>query len=148
MLLLLLLGSLTIVFYIWQRRTLSFWERHGVKYIRPVPVVGCTREFLTAKVPFFEQIQKFHEAPGFENEPFVGVYMTHRPALVIRDLELIKTVMIKSFNTSTTASFKLTRTTTRLAITTSSLHEAQDGGNCAQKSLRFLHLARSSKCIL
>ncbi|EDX05859.1 probable cytochrome P450 6w1 [Drosophila simulans] len=97
MLLLLLLGSLTIVFYIWQRRTLSFWARHGVKYIRPLPILGCTREFLTARVPFFEQIQKFHEAPGFEKEPFVGVYMTHRPALVIRDLDLIKTVMIKKF---------------------------------------------------
>ncbi|EDW89797.1 probable cytochrome P450 6w1 [Drosophila yakuba] len=95
--LVLLLGTLTLVFYIWQRSTLSFWKRHGVKYISPLPIVGCTRDFLTARVPFFEQIQKFHEAPGFENEPFVGVYMTHRPALVIRDLELIKTVMIKKF---------------------------------------------------
>ncbi|XP_017112415.1 probable cytochrome P450 6w1 [Drosophila elegans] len=95
--LLLLLATLAIVFCIWQRRTYSFWKRHGVKYINPLPVLGCTREFLTARVPFFEQIKKFHEAPGFENEPFVGVYMAYRPALIIRDLDLIKTVMIKKF---------------------------------------------------
>ncbi|XP_017043517.1 probable cytochrome P450 6w1 [Drosophila ficusphila] len=95
---LLLLGAtLAVVFYIWQRRAFGFWQRHGVKFIRPIPLLGCTREFLTARVPFFEQIQKFHEAPGFEKEPFVGVYMAYRPALVIRDLDLIKTVMIKKF---------------------------------------------------
>ncbi|XP_017003188.2 probable cytochrome P450 6w1 isoform X1 [Drosophila takahashii] len=95
--LLLLLATLSIVFYIWQRRVFAFWKRHGVNYIRPVPLLGCTREFLTARVPFFEQIRKFHEAPGFENAPFVGVFMAYRPALVIRDLDLVKTVMIKKF---------------------------------------------------
>ncbi|XP_037728455.1 probable cytochrome P450 6w1 [Drosophila subpulchrella] len=93
----LLLATLTIVFYIWQRRVFTFWKRHGVRYIRPLPLLGSTGEFLTARVPFFEQIQKFHEAPGFETNPFVGVYMAYRPALVIRDLDLIKTVMIKKF---------------------------------------------------
>ncbi|XP_017084620.2 probable cytochrome P450 6w1 [Drosophila eugracilis] len=95
--LLFLLGTLAIVFYIWQKRTYSFWKRHGVKSIRSLPLLGNTREFLTGRVPFFEQIQKFHQAPGFENEPFVGVYMAYRPALIIRDLDLIKTVMIKKF---------------------------------------------------
>ncbi|XP_016989788.2 probable cytochrome P450 6w1 [Drosophila rhopaloa] len=95
--LLLLLATLAIVFYIWQRRTFSFWKRHGVKYLSPLPVVGCTRDFLTGRAAFFEQIQRFHESPGFENEPFVGVYMSYRPALIIRDLDLIKTVMIKKF---------------------------------------------------
>ncbi|KAH8277680.1 hypothetical protein KR018_003469, partial [Drosophila ironensis] len=95
--LLLLLATLTIVFYIWQRRAHHFWQRHGVKFIKPLPILGCTRDFLTARVPFFEQIKNFHEAPGFEKEPFVGVYMAYKPALVIRDLELIKAVMIKKF---------------------------------------------------
>lgn len=40
---------------------------------------------------------KFYNAPGFENEPVVGIFLSYRPALVIRDLDLIKTVMIKKF---------------------------------------------------
>ncbi|KAH8253638.1 hypothetical protein KR032_006338, partial [Drosophila birchii] len=95
--LLFLLATLAIVFYIWQRRAFSFWQSRGVKFIRPVPLLGCTREFLTGRLPFFEQIQKFHEAPGFEKEPFVGVYLAYRPALILRDLDLIKTVMVKKF---------------------------------------------------
>ncbi|KAH8410249.1 hypothetical protein KR009_010074, partial [Drosophila setifemur] len=95
--LLLLLATLVIVFYIWQRRAHSFWQRHGVKSIPAVPFFGNTRQFLTLRIPFFAQIQNLHETPGFEKEPFVGIYISYKPALIIRDLELVKTVMIKKF---------------------------------------------------
>lgn len=95
---LILIATLVIVFYIWQRRTFSYWHRLGVKHIKPSPFFGNMRTFLTAKVAFFDQIQLLHNCPGFEEEPLVGVYLLHRPAIVLRDLELIKTVMIKKFN--------------------------------------------------
>jgi len=56
------------------------------------------RRFLTLKVSFYEQIKLFHNTPGFEKEPLIGVYLLHRPGVIVRDLELIKTVMIKKFN--------------------------------------------------
>ncbi|EDW60383.1 probable cytochrome P450 6w1 [Drosophila virilis] len=96
--LLLLIATLAIVFYIWQRRAYSYWLRSGVKQIEPSPIFGNARSILTGRVAFFEQIRMLHTAKGFENEPFVGVYLLHRPALIIRDLDLIKTVMIKKFS--------------------------------------------------
>lgn len=95
---LILIATLAIVFYIWQRRTFSYWQRLGVKHLKPSPIFGNMRTFLTAKVAFFDQIQLLHNSPGFEEEPLVGVYLLHRPAILLRDLELIKTVMIKKFN--------------------------------------------------
>ncbi|KAH8297063.1 hypothetical protein KR044_004456, partial [Drosophila immigrans] len=96
--LLLLIVSLATVFIIWQKRTHSYWQRNGVKCIKALPIVGSCKPFLTGKVPFFEQISLFHQAKGFENEPLVGVYFLKGPGVIIRDLELIKTVMIKKFN--------------------------------------------------
>ncbi|XP_034478159.1 probable cytochrome P450 6w1 [Drosophila innubila] len=95
---LLLIATLAIIFYIWQRRTYNFWERLGIKQIKPSPIFGNMRRFLTAKVSFYEQIKLLHNTPGFEKEPLIGVYLLHRPGVVLRDLELIKTVMIKKFN--------------------------------------------------
>ncbi|XP_060657330.1 probable cytochrome P450 6w1 [Drosophila nasuta] len=95
---LLLIATLAIVFYIWQKRTYNYWQRLGVKSITASPIFGNTRKFLTAKVAFFDQINVLHNTPGFEKEPLIGVYLMHRPALIIKDLELIKTVMIKKFN--------------------------------------------------
>ncbi|ALC42669.1 Cyp6w1 [Drosophila busckii] len=96
--LLILFITLVIVLYIWQKRAHVYWERLGVVHIKPSPIFGNMRSFLTAKVSFFEQICLLHRTPGFEKEPLVGVYMVNRPGLVVRDLELIKTVMIKKFN--------------------------------------------------
>ncbi|SPP73317.1 probable cytochrome P450 6w1 [Drosophila guanche] len=96
--LLFLIATLAIVFYVWQKRRHSFWKRHGIKEIGPLPILGDTVGFLSGRMPFFDQIRKFHQTPGLENEPIIGVYLAYRPALVIRDLELIKTVMIKKFS--------------------------------------------------
>ncbi|KAH8354947.1 hypothetical protein KR093_002666, partial [Drosophila rubida] len=95
---LLLIATLAIIFYIWQRRTYTYWQRLGIKSITPTLIFGNTRKFLTAQVSFFDQIHVLHNTPGFEKEPLMGIYLLHRPALIIKDLELIKTVMIKKFN--------------------------------------------------
>ncbi|XP_068154055.1 probable cytochrome P450 6w1 [Drosophila tropicalis] len=94
----LLIAILALVLFVWQKRTNNFWDRVGVKNVQPQWIVGNAREFLTGKLPFYEQIYKLHTTPGFEKEPFIGINMLHRPGLIIRDLELIKTVMIKKFN--------------------------------------------------
>lgn len=95
---LLLIATLAIVFYIWQRRTYNYWQRLGIKSIKPSPIFGNMRMLLTGKASFFDQISMLHNTPGFENEPMIGFYLLHRPALMLKDLELIKTVMIKKFN--------------------------------------------------
>ncbi|XP_062129182.1 probable cytochrome P450 6w1 [Drosophila sulfurigaster albostrigata] len=91
-------ASVALVFYIWQNRFYSYWQRNGVKSIKPEPIFGNIRSFLTGKVPFFEQISLFHTAKGFENEPLIGVYFLKGPGVIVRDLDLVKTVMIKKFN--------------------------------------------------
>ncbi|KAH8413839.1 hypothetical protein KR222_009129, partial [Zaprionus bogoriensis] len=95
---LLLIASFAAFCYIWQKRTQSYWKRHGVPYIEPTPIVGNTSSFLSGKVSFIEQISLLHQTPGFEKEPLIGIYMPKGPGLLIRDLELIKTVMIKKFS--------------------------------------------------
>ncbi|XP_062129181.1 probable cytochrome P450 6w1 [Drosophila sulfurigaster albostrigata] len=96
--LLLLITSLVTVFIIWQKRTHTYWQRNGVKCIKPLPIVGNVKAFLTGKVNFFEQMSLLHTAKGFENEPLIGVYLLRGPAILVRDLDLIKTIMIKKFN--------------------------------------------------
>ncbi|XP_030375130.1 probable cytochrome P450 6w1 [Scaptodrosophila lebanonensis] len=94
----LLIATAAVAFYIWQRRKYSYWQKLGIKYITPSPFFGNVRELLTGKVSFFHQIYKLHTSPGYEQEPLVGVYLMQRPGLLIRDLDLIKRIMIKEFS--------------------------------------------------
>lgn len=95
---LLLIASLAAVFYIWQKRVHSYWKRHGIPYIEPLPIVGNLKTFLSGKVSFLEQLSLLHQTPGFEKEPVIGIYVLKGPALLVRDLELVKAVMIKKFS--------------------------------------------------
>uniref|UniRef100_B4MR39 GK21991 n=1 Tax=Drosophila willistoni TaxID=7260 RepID=B4MR39_DROWI len=95
---LLLLTTLVAVFYFWQKWNYGFWERHGVKHSKPVPIFGNLSRLLTGKTPFYMELSDLHNKPEFEKEALIGMYLPTRPALLIRDLELIKTVMIKKFN--------------------------------------------------
>ncbi|EDW00573.1 probable cytochrome P450 6w1 [Drosophila grimshawi] len=95
---LLLIASLAIIFYVWQRRAFNFWQRLGVKHIPPSPIIGNLNSLLTGRASFLEQISLLHNTKGFENEPVVGIYLFNRPGLLVKDLDLVKTIMIKKFN--------------------------------------------------
>lgn len=95
---LLLIASLAALFYIWQKRMHSYWKNHDIPYVEPLSIIGNLKTFLTGKVSFIEQLSLLHQTPGFEKEPVIGVYVIKGPALIIRDLELVKAVMIKKFS--------------------------------------------------
>ncbi|KAH8297064.1 hypothetical protein KR044_004457, partial [Drosophila immigrans] len=102
----LIVTSVVLALYFWQKRAHSYWQRNGVKSIKPEPIFGNFRTFLTGKVPFFEQLSLLYNTPGFENEPLIGVNLVKGPGIIMRDVELIKTVMIKKFNFFTNRSMR------------------------------------------
>ena len=91
---LLLISALTLLF-LWIKHHYSYWARNNVQFIKPVPVVGNIADILTMKKGFPEQMWHFYRQCS---APLVGIYMATRHALLLRDLELIKRVMIKDFH--------------------------------------------------
>lgn len=94
LLLILVLTGLFLL-YLWQRHTYTYWQRHNVKFIKPLPFVGNFMEMFLFKNSFYIQLQKLYEK---SEEPIEGIYLLHRPAVMIRDLELIKKILITDFN--------------------------------------------------
>ena len=86
-----------IAIYIWYHRNFSYWSQYPVKFIKPWPIVGNCWEICTLKTGLHGQLQKFYERPEFKEESAIGVFIFHRPALLIKDLELIKLLQIKKF---------------------------------------------------
>lgn len=95
---LLLIATLAAALVIWQKRVHSYWKRQGIPYIEPLPIIGNLKSFLSGKVAFHEQLSLWHQTPGMEKAPVIGVYVLKGPAMIVRDLELVKAVMIKKFN--------------------------------------------------
>ncbi|XP_075167554.1 uncharacterized protein LOC142239648 [Haematobia irritans] len=84
--------------YLWCRRTYSYWQRHGIPYVKPTMIIGNTKEAFSLKTSIGLHLSQLYNLPEMHDEPVIGIYMFHQPALVVRDPEIIKSILIKDFN--------------------------------------------------
>ncbi|XP_044009988.1 probable cytochrome P450 6a14 [Aphidius gifuensis] len=91
----LILIILTIFYLITKK--LNYWENLGVPGPKPVPVFGNFTKLFLKKLTAGQVIQNIYTK--WKHESFVGVYKGHSPQLIINDLDLIKTILIKDFDT-------------------------------------------------
>ncbi|XP_030379305.1 probable cytochrome P450 6v1 [Scaptodrosophila lebanonensis] len=94
-----LLGIVTILtaVFIWSRRTYVYWQRRRVKFVQPTHILGNLKKVLKLEESFALQLRRFYFDDSFRNEAVVGIYLFHQPALLIRDLELVRTVLVEDF---------------------------------------------------
>lgn len=88
-------GVLLAFWLYWQQ---SFFKRHNIPYVQTNILLGGLSDSLLGKCGFFENVLRLYMAPEVKNAPFFGFFIFQRPALVIRDPELIKRIMVKDFN--------------------------------------------------
>ncbi|XP_065214908.1 probable cytochrome P450 6a13 isoform X2 [Planococcus citri] len=78
------------------RNSFSYFERNGIPYIKPLPIFGNVAGWILMRkslsVIHFELYKKL------EPHRFGGVYVGERKMLLIRDIELVKKILIKDFD--------------------------------------------------
>lgn len=87
---------ISLCLYLWSFTKWHYWKSRGVPYLKPVlPVVGNMYDF------FF-----LRSLPDITNRiykdslslPYVGIYAFHTPVLLVRDLDMMSTILIKDFD--------------------------------------------------
>lgn len=87
---------LLIIFWFYRQQT--YFKRHNIPYVQTNFLLGGLSDSLLRKCGFFENVMRLYTRPEVENASFFGFYIFQRPALIIKDPELIKRIMIKDFN--------------------------------------------------
>jgi cytochrome P450 family 6 len=98
-----LITAIFIGFYFYFIRNFKFWQKLGVPYVKPVPFVGNLKDCVFLKTSIGEQLQRIYVENS--DKPYVGIFSFDKPSLVIRDLELVKNVLVKDFHTFTDRTF-------------------------------------------
>ncbi|XP_075166042.1 cytochrome P450 6g1-like [Haematobia irritans] len=91
---------ISILAYVCFRFHFSYWSRQGVS-IACVPgkiFSGNFKDFLTFKTNFAYHLKTIYDDPKFSDSPVVGVYGLYKPSLLIREPELIKSVLVRDFD--------------------------------------------------
>ncbi|XP_052869184.1 probable cytochrome P450 28a5 [Anopheles cruzii] len=96
LLLLGIIASLAALVYLFLSWNFGYWEKYGVKGLKPKLLYGNIPYLLTHKrhiVYNYDQIYNEHK-----DEPVIGYYSIRTPQLMVNDPELIKEVLSKSFH--------------------------------------------------
>jgi cytochrome P450 family 6 len=88
-------------------RNFNFWQKLGIPYVKPTPFVGNLKECALLKTTIGEQLQRIYNEHS--DKPYVGIFSFDKPSLLIRDLELVKNVLVKDFQNFTERVFKVER---------------------------------------
>lgn len=89
-----LIFILCVAAFVFIRKQYSHWQTVGIPYVKPKipfgnlqPVVNKESSFGTAIYDIYKQT----------NEPFIGIYLFFRPAVLVRDAELVKNILTRDF---------------------------------------------------
>ncbi|XP_048001392.1 cytochrome P450 6B1-like [Leguminivora glycinivorella] len=89
---------ITLLYFLYRHFTekLNYWKTKNVAGPQPIPFFGNLKDSALRRVPVGLLYKKFYEE--FPEEKVVGIYLMKTPAILIRDLEIAKNVLIKDFD--------------------------------------------------
>jgi len=89
------LSAILIALYLYFTRNFNYWQKLGIPYVKPTPFVGNLKECALQKVNIGEHLQQIYEQHS--DKPYVGIFSFDKPILFIRDVEMVKNILVKDF---------------------------------------------------
>lgn len=90
-----LISTLIVTAWLYVQHAFGYWRRKNVPYIEPKFPFGTFPNSFLQKLSLADELKNIYEK---STEPFVGVYSSLQPSLLIRDPKLIRDILIKDFS--------------------------------------------------
>lgn len=97
--------AIFLTLYYYFTLNFNFWKNRNVVAPKPIPFFGNTKDVILRKIEISNFIAKLYKK--YDNEAMFGIFFGSSPNLVLRDLDLIKDVLIKDFSTFDERGFKI-----------------------------------------
>jgi len=91
------IAAIFIGLYFHYTRNFIFWHKLGVPYVKPTAFVGNLKDCVLLKTTRGEQLQRIYNEHS--DKPYVGIFSFDKPSLLVCDLELVKNILVKDFQT-------------------------------------------------
>lgn len=80
------------------KSTFTYWNNHNIPFIPSSSIFGNIKDIVLYRECAAEVLKDLYKDPATKKEPVTGIRIFHKPGVLIRDLELIKRVLVKDFN--------------------------------------------------
>jgi hypothetical protein len=88
-----ILTAIFIGLYFYVTRNFKFWQKLGIPYATPTPFFGNLKNCTFQKVNIGKHLQQIYEEHS--DKPYVGMFSFDKPSLLIRDVGLVKNILVK-----------------------------------------------------
>ncbi|XP_036147431.1 uncharacterized protein LOC105832463 [Monomorium pharaonis] len=88
--------ALILAFYYFLTSTFNFWKSRGIRGPQPTPGFGNFKDVILTKISAGEYVTKVYN--DYKDEALIGIFARMTPVLIVKDLDLIKDVLIKDFS--------------------------------------------------
>lgn len=87
------LAAIALICYLaWKRN--NFWNRHGVPYVLEIPAVGNFSSVALQMHSMFDYVARIYDHVRTRDANFFGVNIFFRKALVIRNPDMVKKMLV------------------------------------------------------
>ncbi|XP_045508409.1 cytochrome P450 6B2-like [Colias croceus] len=92
---LLVLAFFVLLFYYYGTKNHDYWKKRGVKYDEPIIFFGSNLSHIIKKHSLSERFYELHNQ--YPDEKYVGYFEATNPAILVRDPELIRAILVTDF---------------------------------------------------
>ncbi|PSN51918.1 hypothetical protein C0J52_12804 [Blattella germanica] len=85
--------GLAIFLYYYSTRNFKYWKQQNVPYIQPLPFLGSLKDITFQKTSVGHFLKRIYD--DYKGQPYVGMFSFDKLAVVVRDLDLTKQILIK-----------------------------------------------------
>lgn len=89
------IGIITTSIYLFLKYIFSYWSRKHVSYIEPVIPFGNLSDTVKGTTSFGLNVWNHYK---YSNDPYTGLYLFTTPALLVRDPDFVRRVLVTDFN--------------------------------------------------
>lgn len=91
---------LTVAFFLlykYATKKFDYWEKRNFFYLKPVPFFGNILDFMATDLPLGRAFSELCKRAG--NRDFFGIFIFGRPALVVRNPTIVRSILQRDFAT-------------------------------------------------
>lgn len=84
-----------ISLYLYLTRNYNYWKERNVPHVQPKFIFGNVFDIFALKTSIGDYMYQLHKST---NDPYTGFFAFDRPYLLIRDTNLIKSILVRDFD--------------------------------------------------
>ncbi len=89
--------AVMLVLYYYMTSTADFFAKRDIPYLAPTPFIGSSSDALLLKKWRGKVWQDWYNYAKKNGHKFLGVFLGRRPMLMVCDVDMIKTILVKDF---------------------------------------------------